>query len=104
MHNITQGQNNEQQLYAVDWNEIADLGLLQRINREIMNPLGLAVYRDPSNGTSGGAMIADDGVWEYSPEITNKILDDDEVVVRVSEMVENYKQMELQNENTDARE
>ena len=103
MHSVTQGQNAEQKLNTIDWNEISDLGLLQRINREIMHPLGLAVYRDPSNGSSGGAMVADDGVWEYSPEITNKILSDDEVVVRVSEMVENYKQMELQNEDTDTR-
>lgn len=81
------GKQGETELVALDWNEIAKLGLLQRINKEIMHPLGLAVYRDPSDGSSGGALIADDGVWEYSPEITSKILADDVVVERIRELL-----------------
>lgn len=49
----------------IDWNEISRLGLLERINREIMHPLGFAIYRNPEDGTSGGALIAPDGIWEY---------------------------------------
>lgn len=49
----------------IDWNEISRLGLLERINREIMHPLGLAVYRDPETGNSGGALISPDGEWCY---------------------------------------
>lgn len=30
----------------IDWNEISRLGLLERINREIMHPLGYAVCRE----------------------------------------------------------
>ena len=91
MHKVKQGDTD---LLAIDWNEISELGLLQKINREIMHPLGLAIYRDPSSSTSGGALIADDGVWEYSPEITNKILDDDEVVLRVQQMLIKEGQIE----------
>ncbi|WP_336797939.1 DUF7415 domain-containing protein [Erwinia aphidicola] len=52
----------------IDWNELSRLGLLVRINAEILHPLGLAVFRDPLTGQSGGALIADDGVWEYSQQ------------------------------------
>jgi hypothetical protein len=50
----------------VDWNEISKRGLLERINREIMHPLGLAVFRDTYTGISNGALVAEDGAWEYS--------------------------------------
>lgn len=49
----------------VDWNELSRRGLLERINREILHPIGLAVFRDPNTGQSGGALISPDGVWEY---------------------------------------
>ena len=51
-------------LKRIDWTEISKLGLLRRINKEIMHPLGYAVCRLP-DGTSPGAVISDDGVWEY---------------------------------------
>lgn len=53
---------------SIDWNEISKRGLLERINREIMHPIGFAVYRDPKSGVSGGALVAPDGVWEYADE------------------------------------
>jgi hypothetical protein len=84
MHTVEQDNN---EITAIDWNEISELGLLQRINREIMHPLGLALYRNVDDGSSSGALIADDGVWEYSPEITKKILSDDEVVLRVQQLL-----------------
>lgn len=40
----------------IDWNEISRRGLLVRINREVMHPLGLAVARDPATGKSPGAL------------------------------------------------
>lgn len=49
----------------VDWNELSRRGLVERINREIMHPLGLAVYYSPESGLSGGALVAEDGIWEY---------------------------------------
>lgn len=53
----------------LDWNQLSALGLIIRINAEILHPLGLAVFRDPTSGISAGAMIAPDGKWEYAPEI-----------------------------------
>ncbi|EDW9825730.1 DUF550 domain-containing protein [Salmonella enterica] len=54
----------------VNWNDLSRRGLLERINREIFHPIGLAVFRDPNTGQSGGALISPDGVWEYSEKPT----------------------------------
>ena len=53
----------------LDWNQLSALGLLIRINAEILHPLGLAIFRDPAFGSSPGAMISPDGTWEYAPGI-----------------------------------
>lgn len=53
----------------IDWNEISDRGLLVRINREIMHPLGLAVARDPATGRSPGAVVSDEGPFVYAEDI-----------------------------------
>lgn len=53
----------------LDWNELSALGLIVRINAEILHPLGLAIFRNPASGTSAGAMIAPDGKWEYAPDV-----------------------------------
>lgn len=50
---------------VIDWNEISRRGLLERINREIMHPLGLAVCREVETGNSPGALVSDDGPWIY---------------------------------------
>lgn len=50
----------------VDWNELSRLGLIERINREIMHPLGYAVCREVETGISPGALISPDGEWKYS--------------------------------------
>lgn len=57
---------------TIDWNKASELGLIQRINKEILHPLGLAMSRNPVTGVSENLLIADDGFWEYSPEITLK--------------------------------
>lgn len=48
----------------VDWNELSKRGLIVRINTEVMHPLGLAVCRT-LDGNSPGAIVSDDGKWEY---------------------------------------
>lgn len=53
----------------LDWSELSALGLIARINAEILHPLGLAIFRDPASGISAGAMIAPDGKWEYAPDV-----------------------------------
>lgn len=56
----------------VSWNELSARGLLIRINKEILHPVGLAVFRDPKTGISQGALIAPDGVWEYDQLVSEK--------------------------------
>lgn len=63
---IVQSRQAAQQQYEwIDWNELSKRGLLERINREIMHPMGLEVFRDPKTGKSGGALISPDGVFQY---------------------------------------
>jgi hypothetical protein len=50
----------------IDWNEASRQGLIERINTEILHPLGLAMCRTPEDGTSPGLLIAEDGQWEYA--------------------------------------
>ncbi|MDG9854109.1 hypothetical protein N7403_09625 [Pseudomonas nitroreducens] len=55
----------------IDWNEISRRGLLERINREIMHPLGLAVCRVVETGQSPGALVSDDGAFCYPEDHRN---------------------------------
>lgn len=59
----------ESNLKTISWNDASALGLIERINREVLHPLGLAMFRDPDTGVSDGLLVADDGVWEYAPEM-----------------------------------
>lgn len=54
---------------VIDWNEISRLGLLERINREIMHPLGYAVSRKVDSGRSPGALVSEDGPWVYPDQV-----------------------------------
>ena len=64
---------------TIDWNQMSKLGLIEKINREILHPLGLAMTRNPDNGCSESILISDDGVWEYAKEISNKRLTKEEI-------------------------
>lgn len=70
----------------IDWNKMSELGLIERINREICHPLGLAVSRDVETGSSKMILIADDGEWGYDPEMKTSIISDEEVRAKLSEL------------------
>lgn len=53
---------------VVSWRDLSDMGLLYKINKEILHPLGLAVTRE-LDGTSKGAILADDGIFTFSPDL-----------------------------------
>lgn len=53
------------------WNELSDMGLIYRINNEILHPLGLAMYRT-GDGNSPGVLVSPDGKFEYSEETHKK--------------------------------
>lgn len=54
---------------VIDWNEISRIGLLERINREIMHPRGYAVCREVESGRSPGALVSEDGPWVYPDQV-----------------------------------
>lgn len=68
---------------TIDWNEMSKLGLIERINREILHPLGLAMSRTLETGHSEKVLVSEDGEWEYSPGIRSTILDDAEIKLRL---------------------
>ncbi|RQM37289.1 hypothetical protein EB241_16305 [Erwinia psidii] len=53
----------------LDWNELSRLGLIRRINTEVLHPVGLALFRDPESGHSPGVLISPDGTWTSAAEI-----------------------------------
>ncbi|WP_162207190.1 DUF7415 domain-containing protein [Shewanella sp. SE1] len=71
---------------VINWNQMSELGLIERINRELLHPLGLAVSRNPETGISDHVFVADDGVWTYASTIKPKSLSDDEIRVLSSDM------------------
>lgn len=64
---------------AIDWNEASELGLVERINREVLHPLGLAMTRNPETGISENLLIASDGFWEYPLGMKSTVKTDEEV-------------------------
>ena len=64
---------------SIDWNKMSELGLIERINREICHPLGLAISRDVETGVSTRILISDDGAWDYDPKIKTSVISDDEI-------------------------
>ena len=72
---------------TIDWNQMSDLGLLERINREILHPLGLAASRDIKTGHSTAILVSDDGEWEYDPAMATTVITDTEVRARLSAMI-----------------
>jgi hypothetical protein len=44
------------------------MGLIERINSEILHPVGLAMCRNVESGESPGLLISDDGEWTYGDD------------------------------------
>ena len=72
---------------SIDWNQMSKLGLIERINKEILHPLGLSMSRDVETGHSTKVYIADDGFWEYDPTLPSTVLSDEDVRVVLAGMV-----------------
>ena len=53
----------------INWNQASELGLIGRINREVLHPLGLAMTRNPENGVSEMLLVSPDGIWEYDQQL-----------------------------------
>jgi hypothetical protein len=72
----------------INWNDMSELGLIVRINKEILHPLGLAMSRNPETGHSESVFIADDGVFEYAEEVDDNSISDDDIRRRITMMPE----------------
>lgn len=53
---------------SIDWKVMAELGLLARINHEILHPLGYSAFYVVDTGVSPGALVSESGGWEFTPE------------------------------------
>ena len=57
----------------INFNELSDYGLIWKINKEVLHPLGLALARN-EDGTSNGCIVAPDGAWEYDADADKRNL------------------------------
>lgn len=79
---------------VLNWNDLAELGLIYRINKEILHPLGLAMSRNVDSGLSEEIFVAPDGFFEYSQDIHEKNknpLCKHKIQCRIKEMSSRYK-------------
>jgi len=84
--NITKDHVDTTSPITLNWNQMSELGLIERINTEILHPLGLAMSRNVENGFSEEILISEDGLWEYAPNRKSTIISDEEV----KDKVENF--------------
>ncbi|UYD60105.1 hypothetical protein OPFAMLBM_00084 [Aeromonas phage avDM12-TAAL] len=71
----------------IDWNDMSSLGLIKRINEQVLHPLGLAMTRNPETGSSDYVLIAPDGVFEYDETIKSRsTLTDEQIKQRANEL------------------
>lgn len=75
-------------LKTVDWNQLSELGLQERINRQVLLPLGLGITRLTSNGTSPGCVVAENGGQFYFTGETKDVLTDDQIRARIQQMIQ----------------
>ena len=72
---------------TIDWNDMSSLGLIRRINEQVLHPLGLAMTRNPETGTSDNVLISPDGFFEYGAMSPNgRNLTDDQIKTKVNEL------------------
>ena len=73
----------------IDWNQASELGLVERINTEVLHPLGLAMARNPDDGTSPCVLVADDRVFKYAEGYKRKpVITKDELHDKINSMLE----------------
>ena len=81
----------------IDWNQASELGLVERINAEVLHPLGLAMARNLDDGTSPCVLVADDRVFEYDNGYTRKpVITKDELHSQINDMLDNSNVSEFQ--------
>lgn len=69
---------------------MSNLGLIHRINREILHPLGLAICRN-LDGTSDKILVAPDGVFQYDTDTQS--VTDEIVLERLAEIIKDKNEV-----------
>lgn len=57
---------------SINWNQASALGLIERVNSEVLHPLGLAMTRTPATGFSHAILVAPDRKFDYCPSVERK--------------------------------
>lgn len=78
---------------SINWNQASELGLIVRINCEILHPMGLAMTRNPENGASEMLLVSADGIWEYDPQLMANApaVSEEEIKAKIAEWTKEQK-------------
>ena len=72
---------------TINWNQMSELNLIYRINKEILHPLGLAISREVETGFSKKILLDDtDREWEYASDVSTTILTKEEIWEKLEAM------------------
>lgn len=81
--------NASNEMKELNWNDMSELGLIVRINKEILHPLGLAMSRNPETGASEIVFVSDDGFWRYDYTVNYPRYTDREIREKIQEIIKN---------------
>ena len=73
---------------VIDWNDALEMGLIARINKQVLHPLGLSMSLNPDNGASEWIALSDDGAFIYANGADNDKLSDEEIKAMAKELAE----------------
>ena len=54
----------------INWNDASDLGLIYKINKEVLHPLGLAMTRDTFGSSNG--LVVNDEPYTFTQDVIDK--------------------------------
>jgi hypothetical protein len=67
------------ELDYLDWDKMSELGLIEKINREVLYPIGLALFRDVDEGISQGCLISSAGPLMYPSDFVSGLKSNEEI-------------------------
>lgn len=56
----------------INYKDLSDWGLIYKINKEVLHPLGISLSWDPDTGSSDCLLVADDMIWRYADELAER--------------------------------
>lgn len=60
------------QIKFLSFNRMSQLGILYKINKEVLHPLGIALTRDQDLNCSFGCIVANDGIFNFDKEAEDR--------------------------------